>query len=169
MKTRGRNVTVLLVILAVAVLLVVFASNWEEIRIWYLLRGDFESIGRNAQGYSEYRHRETEIVFVRLPGGEFSMGSPDTESGRYLNEGPVHKVKLSPFLIGKYEVTAAEWGRNSGSVSSVAEGPDFPVSNVTWNDCQKFCDNTGLLLPTEAQWEMAMRDRLSVSLIGIIA
>ena len=41
----------------------------EEMRASYLLWRDFESLGKNAQGFSEYRHRETGIVFVALPGG----------------------------------------------------------------------------------------------------
>ena len=33
----------------------------------------------------------------------------------------------------------------------------FPVENVSWNDCQKFCAKTKLRLPTEAEWEYACR------------
>ena len=49
----------------------------------------------------------TDVTFemVAIPGGEFTQGSPDSEKGRKPDEGPLHKVKLSPFWIGKYEVT----------------------------------------------------------------
>ncbi len=49
----------------------------------------------------------TEVTYemVPIPGGEYLMGSPDNESGRKPDEGPQHKVKLSPFWMGKYEVT----------------------------------------------------------------
>ncbi len=42
---------------------------------------------------------------VPIPGGEFVMGSPETEKDRKPDEGPQHKVKVSPFWMGKYEVT----------------------------------------------------------------
>ena len=46
---------------------------------------------------------------VALKGGEFSMGSPDSEAGRQDIEGPQKRVKVSPFWIGKYEVTWDEY------------------------------------------------------------
>jgi formylglycine-generating enzyme required for sulfatase activity len=51
----------------------------------------------------------TDVVFemVPIPGGEFLMGSPDSEPGRNADEGPQHRVRLEPFWMGKYEVT---WG-----------------------------------------------------------
>lgn len=42
---------------------------------------------------------------VAIKGGEFTMGSPDSESARGNDEGPQHKVKISPFWMGKFEVT----------------------------------------------------------------
>jgi formylglycine-generating enzyme required for sulfatase activity len=40
-----------------------------------------------------------------IPAGEFVMGTPDSEKERKPQEGPQHKVKISPFWMGKYEVT----------------------------------------------------------------
>ena len=42
---------------------------------------------------------------IAIPGGSFIMGSPPTEVGRRPDEGPQHQVKISPFWIGKHEVT----------------------------------------------------------------
>ena len=42
----------------------------------------FESSGRNEQGMKEYRHRQTGIVMVSLPGGTFMMGSPEDAQNR---------------------------------------------------------------------------------------
>lgn len=41
---------------------------------------------------------------VAIPGGEFLMGSPESEKGRRPDEGPQHKVKIEPFWMGKTEV-----------------------------------------------------------------
>ena len=46
---------------------------------------------------------------VAVAGGEFLMGSPPGEAKREEHEGPQVKVKLSPFWIGKYEVTWDEY------------------------------------------------------------
>jgi formylglycine-generating enzyme required for sulfatase activity len=46
---------------------------------------------------------------VPIPAGEFLMGSPETEKGRKPDEGPQHKVKISPFWMGRTEVTWNEY------------------------------------------------------------
>jgi formylglycine-generating enzyme required for sulfatase activity len=53
----------------------------------------------------------TEVAFemVPIPGGEFLMGSPDSEPHRKPDEGPQVKVKIEPFWMGKYEVTWNEY------------------------------------------------------------
>lgn len=48
-------------------------------------------------------------VMMPIPGGEFMMGSPDNEPGRKPDEGPQHKVKISPFWMEKCEVTWNEY------------------------------------------------------------
>jgi len=88
-------------------------------------------LGPNAQGYPEYRHERTGIVFVFLAGGGFYMGSPATEVDRLPYEGPVHLVRLSPFLIAKHEVTQAEWRRVMGPWPSKFKGDDLPVERVS--------------------------------------
>jgi formylglycine-generating enzyme required for sulfatase activity len=42
---------------------------------------------------------------VPIPGGEFLMGSPETEKDRKPDEGPQVKVKIEPFWMGATEVT----------------------------------------------------------------
>jgi formylglycine-generating enzyme required for sulfatase activity/nitrate/TMAO reductase-like tetraheme cytochrome c subunit len=46
---------------------------------------------------------------VAIPGGSFNMGSPDNEPLRKPDEGPLRKVKLSKFWIGKIEVSWNEY------------------------------------------------------------
>jgi formylglycine-generating enzyme required for sulfatase activity len=49
----------------------------------------------------------TDVTYSMLPipSGEFLMGSPDTQANRNADEGPQHKVKLSPFWMAQFEVT----------------------------------------------------------------
>ncbi len=128
--------------------------EWYNIR--QVLSSQFEAAGRNAQGYREYRHRETGILFVFLGGGTFWMGSPENEA--HEDEKPRHRVTLSPFLIAKFEVRQSEWRSVTGKNPSRFKGDDErPVETVSWNDCKALCTKTGLTLPTEAQWEFACR------------
>ncbi len=48
-------------------------------------------------------------VMMPIPGGEYSMGSPDGEAERKPDEGPQHKVKIEPFWMGRCEVTWNEY------------------------------------------------------------
>jgi formylglycine-generating enzyme required for sulfatase activity len=40
----------------------------------------------------------TRLKLVAIPSGEFWMGSPEDEPGRWDDEGPQHQVKISPFF-----------------------------------------------------------------------
>lgn len=48
-----------------------------------------------------------EMVVVRA--GHFEMGSPDAENDREDNEGPVHRVKLAAFALGRTEITRGQF------------------------------------------------------------
>ncbi len=47
--------------------------------------------------------------FVRIPEGEFTMGSPENEPERYARDETQHQVKLSEFYLCKYAVTLADF------------------------------------------------------------
>lgn len=113
------------------------------------------------------RDQLNQLVYVR--GGVFSMGSQsDDEAKSNYNpyaqpENPVHKVELSDFYIGKYEVTQEQWIAVMGNNPSCCQGPNKPVENVSWEEIQLYIERlsqlTGLpiMLPTSAQWEYAAR------------
>ena len=98
---------------------------------------------------------------VYVSGGSFMMGSDDSEA--YSDEKPVHRVTLSSYRIGKYEVTQELWEAVMGSNPSYFKGSRRPVENVSWDNCQTFIRKLNSLtgqnfkLPTEAQWEFAAR------------
>jgi formylglycine-generating enzyme required for sulfatase activity len=101
--------------------------------------------------------------------GTFQMGcSASQQYGCYSWESPVHTVTLTnAFYMGRYEVTQAQWQARMGSNpssfrSASSEVPaeqvlNRPVEQVSWNTIQGFLAQTGMRLPTEAEWEYAYR------------
>ena len=78
------------------------------------------------------------------------------------------KIPGRAFLMGKYEVTQAQWEAVMGDNPSKFKGADNPVENVSWDACQKFVEKLNALpsvqksglvfrLPTEDEWEYACR------------
>ena len=77
---------------------------------------DVPATEASMKAYTEsIEYTEVAIEMVPIPGGTFSMGSDETEADRNEDEGPVHGVTVSPFWIGKYEITWEQyeiWGEN---------------------------------------------------------
>ena len=46
---------------------------------------------------------------VAIPGGDFRMGTPDSEPGHNKDESPVHPVRIEPFWMSAHEVTWDEY------------------------------------------------------------
>jgi len=99
---------------------------------------------------------EPEMVFVE--GGPFLMGSENFND----DEKPVHEVILSPFSIGKFEITQAQWQAVMEQNPSVYKNcNDCPIERVSWSDIQVYLSKINKLtgkkyrLPTEAEWEYA--------------
>lgn len=47
---------------------------------------------------------DAKFEMVPIPGGKFTVGSPEGEEGRKEDEGPQHEVTIEPFWMGKFEV-----------------------------------------------------------------
>ncbi|XWK87735.1 MAG: bifunctional serine/threonine-protein kinase/formylglycine-generating enzyme family protein [Phormidium sp.] len=110
------------------------------------------------------------LEIVSIPGGTFMMGSPVNEGD--ADEKPQHQVNISPFYMGKYPITQAQWKTvaalpkikiDLNSDPSNFKGANRPVENVNWHEAQEFCQRlsrkTGKTyrLPSEAEWEYACR------------
>ncbi len=68
-----------------------------------------EPAGKLKSYTQEVSGTDVSFEMVAIPGGEFLMGSPDSEADRGDDEGPQVRVKVDPFWIGKYEVTWQEY------------------------------------------------------------
>jgi len=105
------------------------------------------------------------MAFVWIEPGTFTMGSPSSEPGRYLIEGPQHEVTISQgFYLGKYEITQGQWESVMGRNPSYYSGANRPVEQVSWYDVHTFIHalneaggDSLYRLPTEAEWEYVCR------------
>jgi formylglycine-generating enzyme required for sulfatase activity len=110
------------------------------------------------------------------------MGSPEREDGSHPDELPQHKVKISPFLMGKYLVTQAQW-RVVASMPKIERDlnpePSYykgysrrPVESISWYEAVEFCERLShwsqekgkgyqYRLPSESEWEYACRAVIS--------
>ena len=124
--------------------------------------------------YTENLGNYQTLGMVSIPAGKFIMGASTKESYSSDRERPLHRVKVSSFLMGKYPVTQAQWRivaslppikRELKLEPSHFKGDNRPVECVSWLDAVEFCDrlsaHTGkqYRLPTEAEWEYACRGK----------
>jgi formylglycine-generating enzyme required for sulfatase activity len=127
------------------------------------------------------RVRDGPLTMIELPGGEFRIGSPDTDELARADEKPQHKVTVSGFRMAVTPVTAGLYNEvmQREPISQTQE--HLPAVNVTWYDAIAFCNRLsvregyrrcyrrrfkrwvcdwradGYRLPTEAEWEYACR------------
>lgn len=113
----------------------------------------------------------TNLELVRIPGGEFWMGSdPEKDPQAKTDEQPQHQVFLDGYFIGKYPITVAQFAAfvkatdyKSNASLDLKQKADHPAVEVAWKDAVAFCEwaseVTGrkVVLPSEAQWEKAAR------------
>jgi formylglycine-generating enzyme required for sulfatase activity len=122
---------------------------------------------------------KTQGEMVRVPAGEFLMGTDDQDTENealefglphpwYEDEHPLHRVNLPTYFIDRREVTNRLYKKFVDATrrsppddwtqgSYAPDQADFPVANVDWFNADAYCRWAGKRLPTEEEWEKAAR------------
>lgn len=126
--------------------------------------------------------RPLKLNMIRIEAGEFVMGSPLTETGRFDDEAQRHVTINNDFFMSDSTITQAQYEAVMGKNPSYFEDrPDCPVESVSYYDAVDFCialselegldpvytrygeevttdfNKNGYRLPTEEEWEYACR------------
>jgi hypothetical protein len=103
---------------------------------------------------------ELSANMVSLAGGKYKKDDPKTSSGKKSKD----SVLVSPFSLGKYEVTQQQWQQVMGYNNSENKNcSDCPVENVSWYEIDDFIrilnetSDSKFRLPTNAEWDYAVR------------
>jgi formylglycine-generating enzyme required for sulfatase activity len=102
------------------------------------------------------------MEMIQIEAGEFLMGDDDSH---FPSERPAHLVTLDEYWIDRLEVSNAQYGlcleagvcnEPKPWLDSNLSGVDQPAL-VTWEGARTYCEWAGARLPTEAEWEKAVR------------
>lgn len=154
-------------------------ENWPRYLVVDLNTGAITT-SSTGPDLSDDTCRTTELWLRRIQKGTFTMGSPDTEVGRFSSE-TQHQVTLTEdFYIGVFPITQKQFFLVYGSNPSNYQGDTRPVEKINygilrgeskgagWPSSNEVDEDSflGKLraktgrdfdLPTEAQWEYACR------------
>ena len=104
------------------------------------------------------------ISMIAVPGGEFTIGSPEDEPFREDNEGPQRRVRISPFFMGEVEVTWDQfWAFYSETMSEGRTPPAVIYANNSRDDIDAVSGPTPPFGLPDQGWGMGSRPAITMT------
>ncbi len=121
-------------------------------KIKHSVHKDLEGFSMNLLDNKVISVKGITFTMIGVQGGRFNLG-----------ESTYHRIAVSSFYIGETEVSQKLWQSIMGYNPSKWVNQDYPVCNVSWDECKEFIQklnaitNMNFRLPTDAEWEFAAR------------
>ncbi|MFY8004553.1 MAG: SUMF1/EgtB/PvdO family nonheme iron enzyme, partial [Chitinophagaceae bacterium] len=157
--------------IAIVAVLIVLAGG----AYWFLGKSTTDKVAEQTElpQTKDFKALNTILEqMIAMKGGSFTMGTDDPDRS---TDGPAFSQNVTPFAIGKFEVTQLLWNdiMNDARYKDSTQS-NFPADNVSWNDATNFITKLNALLkqysrqlnnqsnkikafrlPTSAEWEYA--------------
>ena len=99
---------------------------------------------------------------IQIPAGDYFIGKGSQTENAFIAEGSNRKkVHIDAFQIEPHMVSIADYRRycDEKGIGMPPQPQNFsadsPVVNVTWEEADAYARSRGMLLPSEAEWEVA--------------
>lgn len=137
-----------------------FEGSRYAIRFAKLKAGTMTEIKHTVGIQSIWQQASTGISWIRIPGGSFQFGCEAHDPDCSIEEDTAQKINVAGFWLMETEAAVATYERcrQAGHCKNGSrDNPGLPVTAVSLQDAQDFCQWAGARVPSPTEWEYAAK------------